>query len=147
VLTPPPRTDPRDHYRERIRNARRAAEELFRPLEPNEKRVYGTYQSFDGRSIICTVPVTDDELALYKHSPDTFFSVVRPVSKGIKTPLDAYDFFFETYSKSSRKKLLQFMAQSPDIERLRTLSRRELAEEYAAGMATTIWRTLGQPKN
>jgi hypothetical protein len=31
VLTPPPRTDPRDHDRERITNARRAAEELFRP--------------------------------------------------------------------------------------------------------------------
>lgn len=31
MLTPPPRTDPRDHDRERIRNARRAAEELFRP--------------------------------------------------------------------------------------------------------------------
>jgi hypothetical protein len=116
-------------------------------LEPNEKRVYGTYQLFDGRSIICTVPVTDDELALYKHSPDTFFSVVRPVSKGIKTPLDGYDFFFETYSKSSREHLLEFMAQSPDIERLRTLSQRELAEEYAAGMATAIWGTLGQPKN
>jgi hypothetical protein len=31
VLTPPPKTDPRDHDRERITNARRAAEELFRP--------------------------------------------------------------------------------------------------------------------
>jgi hypothetical protein len=31
VLTSPPRTDPRDHHRERITNARRAAEELFRP--------------------------------------------------------------------------------------------------------------------
>jgi hypothetical protein len=91
---------------------------------------------FNGRSIICTVPVTDDELALYKHSPDT-----------IKTPLEAYDFFFETYSKSSREKLLEFMAQWPDIESLRTLSQRELAEEYAAGMATAIWGTLGQPKN
>jgi hypothetical protein len=61
--------------------------------------------------------------------------------------LDAYDFFFETYSKSSREKLLEFMAQSLDIERLRTLSHRELPEEYAAGMATAIWGTLGQLKN
>jgi hypothetical protein len=114
---------------------------------PDEKRVYGTYQLFDGRSIICTVPITDDELALYKRSPDTFFSVVRSVSNDIKTPLDAYDFFFESYSKSSREKLLEFMARSPEIERLRTLSQRELAEEYAAGMATAMWATLGQPKN
>lgn len=116
-------------------------------VAPGEKRVYGTYRLFDGRSIICTVPITDDELALYKRSPDTFFSVVRPVSKGIKTPLDAYDFVFETYSKSSREKLLEFMAESPEIERLRTLSQRELAEEYAAGIATAMWSTLGQPKN
>ena len=31
MLTSPPRTDPRDHNRARITNARRAAEELFRP--------------------------------------------------------------------------------------------------------------------
>jgi hypothetical protein len=31
VLTPPQRTDPRDHDRARVTNARRAAEELFRP--------------------------------------------------------------------------------------------------------------------
>jgi hypothetical protein len=31
VLTSPPRTDPRDHDRARITNARRAAEELFKP--------------------------------------------------------------------------------------------------------------------
>jgi hypothetical protein len=39
------------------------------------------------------------------------------------------------------------MARSPEIERLRTLSQRELAEEYAAGIATTMWATLGKPKN
>ena len=83
----------------------------------------------------------------YKRSPGTFFSVLRPVSKDIKTPLDAYDFFFESYSKSSREKLLEFMAQSPEIERLRTLSQRELAEEYAAGLATAMWATLGPPKD
>jgi hypothetical protein len=41
VLTPSQRTDPRDHDRERITNARRAAEELFRPkpqaLSPGEQ--------------------------------------------------------------------------------------------------------------
>jgi hypothetical protein len=63
----------------------------------------------DGRSIVCAVPITDDELALYKRSPETFFGVLRPVPKGIKAPLDAYDFVFESYSKSSRK-LLEFMA-------------------------------------
>ena len=31
MLTSPPRTDPRDHDRARITNARRAAEELFNP--------------------------------------------------------------------------------------------------------------------
>jgi len=39
------------------------------------------------------------------------------------------------------------MAGSPEIERLRSLSQRELAEEYAAGIATEMWATLGQPKN
>jgi hypothetical protein len=111
----------------------------------SEKRVYGTYQLADGRSVICTVPVADDELAIYKRSPDTFFGVVRPVSKRIKTPLDAYDFAFETYSKTGREKLLEFMAAWPGIERLRTLPHAELAQEYAAGIATAMWKTLGKP--
>jgi hypothetical protein len=114
---------------------------------PDKKRVYGTYRLFDGRSIICTVPITDEELALYKRSPDTFFGVVRPVPKGIKTPLDAYDFVFESYSKSSKEKLLEFMAGSPEIERLRALSQRELAMEYAARIATAMWASRSQPKN
>jgi hypothetical protein len=113
----------------------------------NEKRVYGTYQFADGRSVICTVPLTDDELAIYRRSPDTFFGVVSPVSKRIKTPLDAYDFAFETYSKTSREKLLDFMAAWPGIERLRTLPQTELAREYSAGIATMMWATLGKPKN
>jgi hypothetical protein len=40
VLTPSQRTDTRDHDRERITNARRAAEELFRPKsEPSRETV------------------------------------------------------------------------------------------------------------
>jgi hypothetical protein len=37
VLTPQTKTDPRDHDRERVSNARRAAEELFRP-KPQTRR-------------------------------------------------------------------------------------------------------------
>jgi hypothetical protein len=113
---------------------------------PNEERVYGVYQLMDGTSSIYSVPITRDELALYNASPGTFFGVVREHSKSVKTPLDAYDFFFETYAKSSREKLLEFMAGSADIERLRTIPQRELAQEYAAGMATAMWATLGPPK-
>ena len=102
----------------------------------------GMYQLADGRNMMCTVPLSEAELAAYRRSPDTFFGALRHVSKGIKAPLDAYDFLFESYSKTSRELLLVFMATWPNIEALNGLSRAELAEIYCAEMATILWHRV-----
>jgi hypothetical protein len=108
-------------------------------VQEQERKAYGVYQLADGRSVICSVPLSEVELASYKRSPDAFFGVLKPVSKGLKTPLDAFDFFFATYSQSSREKLLEFMAGAPDIVALERLPQRELAQIYCAQMATALW--------
>jgi hypothetical protein len=61
------------------------------------------------------------------------------VSKGIKSPLEAFDFVYATYSRSRREKLLEFMAEWPQIEELRKLGQQELAEHYSAGIAAQMW--------
>jgi len=114
-------------------------------VQEQEGKAYGVYRLTDGRSVICSVPLSDVELASYKRSPDTFFGVLKPVSKGLKTPLDAFDFFFATYSQSSREKLLEFMSAWPDIESVRSLAQRELAQIYCAQMATALWTQHGSP--
>lgn len=106
-----------------------------------ERKAYGTYRLQDGRHIICTSPLTDTELAAYKRSPDTFFGVIKEVSKEIIEPLDCYDFFWQVYSKSSREKLLEFTSTWPDHAALSQLDQKELARNYCARMAEMMWAT------
>jgi hypothetical protein len=106
---------------------------------PPHKNANGIYRLADGRHIHCSVPLTEAERNLYLRSPETFFGVIKHLPNGINEPLDAFDFVYETYSKSSREKLLEFMAKLPDIERLSSLNQSELAEYYSAAIASKIW--------
>jgi hypothetical protein len=101
----------------------------------NERKAYCGYHLADRRSIIVAVPLTDMEIAMYRRSPETFFGVVSNVNRQIKQPMDAYDFFYETYSRSSKEKLLEFMAGWPDLEAVRSLSQKDLAKRYCARIA------------
>jgi hypothetical protein len=104
-----------------------------------QSAVYGVYKLQDGRNIICTAPIGDAELAIYKRSPDTFFGVVKEVNKEIQEPLDCYDFLWQVYSKSSREKLLEFVAGWPDHASLATLDQKTLSENYCARIAEGMW--------
>ena len=105
----------------------------------HEQKVMGTFRLEDGRSIYCSIPITEAELASYKRSPDTFFGAIKHVSKRLKTPLDAFDFFFETYSNSTREKLLEFMSTWPNSDALQNLLQHDLAQIYSAQLATAFW--------
>jgi hypothetical protein len=105
-----------------------------------ERKAYGTYRLADGRNIIASVPITDAELAIYHRSPETFFRVVDHVDKGIKRPMDCYDFMYDVYSKTPKDKLLEFMAGWPNIETMRSLTQAELAKIYCARFAEGMWR-------
>jgi hypothetical protein len=88
----------------------------------------------------------------YRQSPQTFFDVVKEQSQRIDSPLDAYDFFYETYARTQKATLLEFMAQWPDIESLRPLDQTELAKHYCARMAagflgTATIRVVGDDHN
>jgi hypothetical protein len=106
------------------------------------REALGTYRLTDGKRIHCTVPLSNAEMAAYARSPETFFGTIKHLSKGIKEPLEAFDFVYETYSKSTREKLLEFMADWLQIEHLRKLDQKELAEFYAATVAAHIWADI-----
>jgi hypothetical protein len=112
-------------------------------LEP-ERRAYGTYRCADGRHVICTSPLTDAELVAYRRSPQTFFGVLKFVSPQITEPLDCYDFFWESYGRTSKDKLLEFINDWPDVEALRSLDQRRLAQVYCARFAENLWATRVQ---
>ena len=105
----------------------------------HEKLAYGIYETADG-CLRCTTPLTDDEIAIYRRSPATFFGVVRMNgARLISEPIDAFDFFWESYANCSRENLLKFMSDWPAQERLAMLSQKELARLYCARMAEHLW--------
>lgn len=113
----------------------------------SESTAYGTYKLADGRSVIVSAPLAADELAACRRHPDTFFGVTKQQTKRIDDPLQLFDFFYATYRRSSREKLLEFMAGWPDIEELKLKETSELAIRYCEGLVyTTIANSPGKPK-
>jgi hypothetical protein len=108
--------------------------------------VFAQYRLSESKFITCTFPVSEAELAVYRRQPDTFFEAILPVSKGLKTPLDCSDFVAKTYLQTPREKLLEFMAEWPDIEQLQTLPQKELAEAYCNRLAESIWNNHQKSK-
>jgi hypothetical protein len=101
-----------------------------------QKLVYGVYHLDNGKRVIVTTPVTDDELSAYRKFPETFFgNVDRNAGRKARDILDLYDFFFDSYRNTPKEKLLEFMDEAPDIETLRTLSQPELARFYCEQLA------------
>jgi hypothetical protein len=93
-------------------------------------KAMGIYRLEDGRSIIATCPLTKDELAAYRKYPDTFFGVYKEQGRKAETPLELFDFFFDTYKQTTKEKLLDFMKNHDDIDRLKELEQEELAVTF-----------------
>ena len=105
-----------------------------------ESMAYLVYQMDSGESVIATVPLTPEELAAYKRYPDTFFGIEMKASRKAKTPLDLFDFIMDGYRDTPQEHLLEFMADHPDIEELRAMSKEDLMEIYAERCAYSVMR-------
>ena len=110
------------------------------------KKIIVTIRQDDGSGdMLYEQPLSDAELDIYRASPDTFFGVLRPVSKGIETPLDAFDFFYKAYRTTSRERLLELMASWPNSETFACMSDEDLLDHYCDRWATHMWNE-GQKK-
>jgi hypothetical protein len=103
-----------------------------------EKAAYLVYAGDDGRRVIYTSPLSDAELRAYKSHPETFFGKIERVGGQLKSTLDLYSFIYESYQKTPRAKILEWLAKSPDISELEALSDEDLrfvfAERTVIGM-------------
>lgn len=112
----------------------------------NEKSVMGIYHIKEKNiRITAKCPMTDIELAAYKKHPDTFFGVIRQVGSRIDDPFELFEWMLETYIKTSKEKLLEFMNEHSDYESLKLLSQEELAEIYCEGCAYAILADKNKP--
>lgn len=105
-----------------------------------ERKVYGIYALPDGRHIISTCPLNDQELAAYKRHPDTFFGIYKPTVKNLNDALDFFDWLFEAYQHTPKEKLLTFLQNHPDIDALKGKEQKELAIIYCERMAESMTR-------
>jgi hypothetical protein len=112
-------------------------------IEP-EQKAYLVVNDDNGRSHVIIVALSDAELAAYRAHPETFFGRVLPVSKNIEDPLDLYAFFINANKETPREKLLDFLSDASDIERLIKLTDKELRYEYAERL--TYWAMKAEEK-
>lgn len=102
-----------------------------------EKLAWGVYKTEDGRNIIATCPITDDELSAYKKHPDTFFGVYKKANRQVKDPLDLFDFFYNTYRNTPKEKLLEFLKDHPNFESIKNETQEELAIFYCEALVNS----------
>jgi hypothetical protein len=96
-----------------------------------EKVAYCVFALEAGTSVVVTCPLTDAELQAYKRFPDTFFGTLTQPTKKLSSSLELYDFFLDAYRQTSKERLLELMADARDLERLKTLSQKDLASIYS----------------
>lgn len=99
----------------------------------------------DGRPILFNAKLSDAEMAAWRKHPDTFFGEVSRNHKS-ESALDFYDFLMATYSKSSKEKLLEFMAVWPQAGELSQLSQAELASLYCERLASAQYAKASEPQ-
>ena len=124
-----------------------AGELVDADIDEQKKLALGVYRLEDGRSIIASCPITDDELSAYQRNPDTFFGVYRKKTQKISNYLELFLFFYDTYRQADRSKLLDFMKDHSDYEVLKERTQEELAIIYCERLVDTMMkmRNTGNP--
>jgi hypothetical protein len=102
-----------------------------------EKKAMCTLQVEGGASGIYSWPLSDAELSAWRKHPETFFGQVER-SKRATTALELYDSIYATYRSTSKEKLLEFLATSPDTAMLADLDQPMLARLYAERCTTGL---------
>jgi hypothetical protein len=110
-------------------------------MEEN-KQIFGAYQLENGAYVNAVCPISDAELAAYKKYPETFFGEIRQPSRRLKSYVEHCDFFYEAHRATPKEKLLEFMAEAPDIEHVRGLSQEDLAVTYAERLGSRAFSEM-----
>jgi hypothetical protein len=102
------------------------------------RKAYGAFNLTNGTSVLVQKELSDDDIALYNGSPDTYFGVVKPVSVIGTKPLQTFDFFYNAFKDTPREALLQLMLQWSCPEDIGQLSQEKLVRLYSAAAAASL---------
>ncbi len=118
--------------------AQESAELTFADVVESESVAFCGFTLKDGRTVICKMPLSPEDIAAWKRHPDTFFGVVRPRSTRADTPLQLYDFFHNQSKGLTKERLLTVLANHPDIAQLADLDQARLASIHAERLANGV---------
>lgn len=102
-------------------------------VDERQKIAIGAYEIDGGECRMVSCPLSDSEFAAYKKHPRTFFGRLEQKTK-IDDPLEFYDWVFKMYKDLPKERLLEFMANYPDIDQLKKNSQEELLKIYCEGV-------------
>ena len=108
-------------------------------VSPEHADAWCVFRTDDGQQALISVPLSPEEVALYKASPETFFGVPSHVGSTIKAPWDAFDFLYRTYSRSTLATLQGFAERMPDKDALLLLPQPELARAICMRWGEAMW--------
>lgn len=103
-----------------------------------EQKAYCGLSFANGKAGIYTWGLSDAEMDAWRKHPDTFFGEVGQRSTKAEDPLDLYDFFHRSYRQTPKERLLEFMADAPDIQELEKLEQPKLASIYAERSVNSV---------
>lgn len=86
-------------------------------------------QCEDGRSMILEGKITEEELIEYKKHPEAYFGKIKRAPRKTDDPFELFEFFVESYRNTPKEKLVEFVKNDPQIEKLKSLQRDDLLLE------------------
>jgi hypothetical protein len=101
-----------------------------------EKKMYIGVTTEDGRNVILSRDISDDELAAYREHPDAYFGVVHKVTKKVDNVYELFERMVDCYKNTPKERLLEFYREHPDFEELKKLDHLDLALEVCERWAS-----------
>ena len=127
---------------------REVAAEVFAAfVNEQDMNITAVLRLDEGATIVSRLPITEDELHVYRESPETFFGAYQPKTKTMQQPVELYEWMLEAYRQTPRERLLELVAEYSDIESLRELPQLELAKIYSERMTyAAVARNVGKQR-
>lgn len=105
-------------------------------LSESDYTIHCIFEKKDGGLVMVKDQLSDEEIVAYNAHPDTFFGLYKNQNRHLKEddPIGIYDFFYESYGKTPKERLLELMKDYSEKEKLAELSQEELAKRYCEGL-------------
>ncbi len=97
----------------------------------------------DGTRAIYRNTLTEAEQQAYREHPETFFGVQQAIGGKIDTPFELFEWLHKSYKDTPKDRLLEFMKDAPDIERLSQLSQEDIALAYCERLTNSMQHRAG----